>query len=54
MIYSGYIECGGNEADYEFQSDEILNEMGQLNWLLDTGVLQIVPNEPQEDEEEDY
>jgi hypothetical protein len=30
MIYSGFIDCGGNEADYEFESDEILDGMGQL------------------------
>jgi hypothetical protein len=51
MIYSGYIDCGGSEADYEFESDETLDAMGQLNWLLETGILQIMDNEPQEDDE---
>ena len=49
-IYSGYIECGGSEADYEFESDEVLDTMGQLNYLLQTGILQIIPNEPEESE----
>jgi hypothetical protein len=54
-IYSGYIECGNGEADYDFRSDEILDAMGQLRWLLDTGTLQIIDNAPQDDEdEEDY
>lgn len=53
MIYSGYIDCGGAEADYEFESEEILDGMGQLNWLLDTGTLQIMDDEPRDSEEED-
>jgi hypothetical protein len=53
MIYSGYIECGGQEADYEFESDEILDGMGQLNWLLNTGTLQIMHNEPRSDDDEE-
>jgi hypothetical protein len=52
-IYSGYIECGNGEADYEFRSDEILDAMGQLRWLLDTGTLQIIDNAPQDDEDEE-
>ena len=47
-LYSGYIECGGSEADYEFESDEILDGLGQLHWLLETGTLQIMDNEPEE------
>jgi hypothetical protein len=50
-IYSGTIECGGSEADYEFESDEILDALGQLTWLLDTGTLQIIDNPPIEDED---
>jgi len=53
MIYSGYIECGNDEADYEFESDEILDPMGQLNWLLNTGTLQIIDNPPREGELEE-
>lgn len=53
MIYSGYIECGGSEADYEFESDETLDAMGQLHWLLETGTLQIMDNEPREDDDEE-
>jgi hypothetical protein len=52
MIYSGFIDCGGNEADYEFESDEILDGMGQLNWLLNTGVLQIMDSEPRSDDDD--
>jgi hypothetical protein len=48
MIYSGYIECGGHEADYEFESDEILDGMGQLEWLLSSGTLQIMDDAPRE------
>jgi hypothetical protein len=47
-IYSGYIECGGSSADYEFQSDEILDAWDQLQYLLNSGILQIIDNEPQE------
>ena len=43
-LYSGYIECGNGEADYEFESDEELDAMGQLTWLLNTGTLQIIDN----------
>lgn len=53
MIYSGYIECGNQEADYEFDSDEILDGLGQLKWLLDTGTLQIMDNPPRSDDEEE-
>lgn len=51
-LYSGYIDCGGDIADYEFESDEILDGMGQLTWLLNTGTLQIMDNFPQEVEDE--
>lgn len=55
MIYSGYIDCGGSEADYEFEyeGEDALDAMGQLNWLLDTGTLQIMDNEPKDSEDED-
>lgn len=55
-IYSGYIDCGNNVADYEFESDEILDGLGQLEYLLNSGDLQIIDNPPQEveDEEDDY
>ena len=43
-FYSGYIDCGGSVADYEFESNEELDGMGQLQWLLDTGILQIMDN----------
>ena len=43
-FYSGYIDCGGSVADYEFESNDELDGMGQLNWLLDTGILQIMDN----------
>jgi hypothetical protein len=47
-IYSGTIDCGNGEADYEFQSDETLDAWGQLQYLLNSGILQIIDNEPQE------
>jgi hypothetical protein len=53
MIYSGYIECGNDEADYEFESDETLDPMGQLNYLLNSGILQIIDNPPREGELEE-
>ena len=43
-LYSGYIECGGDGADYEFESNEELDGLGQLQWLLNTGILQIIDN----------
>ena len=49
-IYSGYIDCGNGEADYEFESDEVLDAVGQLDYLVSTGALQIMPNEPVESE----
>ena len=48
FIYSGTIDCGNGEADYEFQSDETLDAWGQLQYLLNSGILQIIDNEPQE------
>jgi hypothetical protein len=48
FIYSGTIDCGNGEADYEFQSDEILDAWDQLQYLLNSGILQIIDNEPQE------
>jgi len=52
-IYSGYIECGGSEADYEFESDAVLDAMGQLNYMLQTGILQIIDNLPYRDLDEE-
>jgi len=52
-IYSGYIDCGNGIADYEFESDEILDGMGQLEYLLNSGLLQIMDNPPRNDDEED-
>lgn len=43
-LYSGYIDCGNGEADYEFESDEVLDGMGQLEYLLNSGILQIMDN----------
>lgn len=55
FLYSGYIECGNGYADYEFESDEVLDAYEQLQWLLVTGTLQIMDNPPQisDDEEEE-
>ena len=52
FLYSGYIDCGNTEGDYEFESDEILDGMGQLHFLLESGILQIVDNPPHELDEE--
>jgi hypothetical protein len=46
-LYSGYIECGGSEADYEFVSEDRLDGLGQLAYLLDSGMLQIMDNIPE-------
>lgn len=43
-LYSGYIDCGNGTADYEFESEEELDGMGQLDYLLNTGILQIMDN----------
>lgn len=48
FIYSGYIECGGSDADYEFETEEELDTLGQLHFLLESGILQIIDNDPQE------
>jgi hypothetical protein len=48
FVYSGYIDCGLEEASYEFESEVKLDAVEQLQYLLDTGILQIVPNPPQE------
>ena len=48
FVYSGTIDCGNGEADYEFQSDQILDAWDQLQYLLNSGILQIIDNEPQE------
>ena len=54
-LYSGYIDCGNQEADYEFEHEEELDGLGQLQYLLNSGMLQIMDNAPQElDEDEDY
>lgn len=47
-LYSGYISCGGREADYEFEADEEMDALEQLQFLLDSGTLQIFDDEPQE------
>ena len=48
-LYSGYIECGGYfNADYKFEHEEELDDWEQLEWLLNTGTIQIIANEPQE------
>lgn len=52
-IYSGYIDCGNNVADYEFESDEVLDGYGQLEYLLNSGLLQIMDNAPEEIDEDD-
>lgn len=49
-IYSGYIDCGNSTANYEFTADEGLDAMGQLLWLIETGTLQIMPDDPEEGE----
>ena len=57
FLYSGYIDCGGSEADYEFTSEEILDGMGQLEYLLNSGMLQIMDNfvrRPDDEDEDDY
>ena len=51
FIYSGYIDCGGDIADYEFEHDEELDGLGQLEYLLNSGILQIIDNPPQEEDE---
>ena len=55
-IYSGYIEIEttGESAYYEFDSDEELDAMGQLNHMLETGIIQIIDNPPNDEEDEDY
>lgn len=53
FIYSGYIDCGNEEADYEFESDEVLDPMQQLHYLLETGILQIIDNPPRDADEEE-
>ena len=58
MIYSGYIECGLEEATYEFEydgdGDEPLDAMAQLDYLMSSGILQIIDNPPKEDDDDDY
>ena len=51
-LYSGYIDCGLEEASYEFESDEILDGMEQLTYLLNTGILQIIDNPREELDDE--
>mgnify|MGYP003352818261 FL=1 len=52
LIYSGTIDCGNGEADYEFESDEILDGMGQLEYLLNSGLLQIMDLPPRSDDDD--
>lgn len=57
MIYSGYIEIEttGESAYYEFDDEEILDPIEQLNLMLNRGIIQIIDNPPRdEDDEEDY
>lgn len=51
-LYSGYIDCGAEPCSYEFESDLELDTMGQLTYLLDTGILQIVDNRREELDDE--
>ena len=57
MIYSGYIECGLEEATYEFTYDgdmaEPLSAMQQLDYLINSGIMQIIDDTPRyEDDDE--
>jgi hypothetical protein len=54
-LYSGYIyiESTSEQADYEFESEEELDTMGQLQHLLDTGILQIIDSPREELDEDD-
>jgi hypothetical protein len=54
-IYSGYIhiETTGEDAYYEFDSEEGMTALDQLDFMLNTGIIQIIDNAPQEEEDED-
>jgi hypothetical protein len=43
-LHSGYIYIEGTheQADYEFEHEEKLDGMEQLQYLLDSGMLQII------------
>jgi hypothetical protein len=47
-LYSGYVDSGHGVADYKFEHEEELDDWEQLEWLLNTGTIQIIANEPQE------
>jgi hypothetical protein len=54
MLYSGYIEIegSGEETSYEFSAEPGLSALDQLDYLISTGLLQIIDNPPEEDEDE--
>jgi hypothetical protein len=54
-IYSGYIhiETTGEDAYYEFDSEEGMTALDQLDFMLNIGIIQIIDNPPQEEEDED-
>lgn len=56
-LYTGYIEIEttGEEAEYAFESDEVLDPIEQLKHMLELGIIQIIDNPPTlaDDEEEE-
>jgi hypothetical protein len=54
MIYSGYIEIEttGESAYYEFDEEEILDPIQQLELMMLRGIIQIIDNPPRDDEED--
>lgn len=55
MIYSGYIEIEttGESAYYEFEDEEILDPLEQLDLMLKQGIIQIIENAPRDSEDEE-
>ncbi len=53
-IYSGYIEIEttGESAYYEFDGEEGMTALDQLDFMLNTGIIQIIDNPPREEEDE--
>ena len=53
MIYSGYIEIEttGESAYYEFDDEEILDPIEQLDLMLKQGIIQIIDNPPRDEED---
>jgi len=45
--YTGRIEIegSGDSAEYEFESDQKLDALGQLDHMIQLGLLQIIPDE---------